>query len=203
MFPFEELFLYVPTGYACIILVYAVFATTALSLTYAAYKFGERVEAGTYRLGRLAKIVDFSAFALIALMAGVGGDLQTSVRSSFGVVGFMWQFHCLMKLGWKFVDYTLFEMFLIDTGCISIFCAASPPWSDMNYAIVILWLLYFVLLCDMKCHFLGTNFDTVEDRHCVMCHLAMERYPEKVVELLEGSVLASAVVSQPESTVQG
>ncbi|CAN0922799.1 hypothetical protein LINGRAHAP2_LOCUS33234 [Linum grandiflorum] len=152
MFPHEELFLYVPKSlhswYACTIF-YVVLATAALSLTYAAYKFGEGVESGTYILGRLAKFVNYSAFALIALMASRQSDLD---RTLFGMLGFMWEFHSLMKLGWNFLDYNFFEMI------------ATPLAS-----------------C-----------------HCAVCVLAMERYPEKMVELLEGSVLESVIVSQPK-----
>ncbi|CAN0922798.1 hypothetical protein LINGRAHAP2_LOCUS33233 [Linum grandiflorum] len=202
MFPIEELFLYVSTGYVCIILFYVVLAIAALSVTYAAYKFGERVEAGAYRLGCLVKVVDYLAFALIAVMAGggSGGDRQTDDRLMFGLVGFMWEFHCLMKLGWNFLDYTFFEMVITDTACIFVMLTIRPTRSPMNYASVISCLLMFVLLGALKYLLHLTIFDTIEDRHCVMCNLVMERYPEKVVELLEGSVSDWVVVEQSKSS---
>ncbi|CAN0922564.1 hypothetical protein LINGRAHAP2_LOCUS33115 [Linum grandiflorum] len=200
IFPTEDLFLYFPTGYACIILFYAILATAALSLTYAAYKFGERVEAGTYILGSLPKFVDYSAFALIAVMASSPVDF---VRPLLGMVGFMWQFHCLMKLGWKFVDYTFAEMLLIDTLCITTLFAVRRTRIDMEYStIVIFSLLFSVFFGAMKYSVYWMIFDTIEDRSCGVCILAMERYPEKVVELLESWMLESIVDEPTQIIVQ-
>ncbi|CAN0922797.1 hypothetical protein LINGRAHAP2_LOCUS33232 [Linum grandiflorum] len=129
MFPHEELFLYVPkslnSGKSCFIF-YAILVTAALSLTYAAYKFGEGVKAGTYRLGRLVKIMDYLAFVLITAIVADGDDGQRSVMPILGLVGFIWEFCCLMKLGWNFVDYTLFEMVFLDTLWISQITAFKP-----------------------------------------------------------------------------
>ncbi|CAN0922801.1 hypothetical protein LINGRAHAP2_LOCUS33236 [Linum grandiflorum] len=202
MFPHEALFLYLPkwlhSGYGCIIF-YAVLSTAALSLTYAAYKFGEGDGAGTYRFGLLAKLVDYSAFVLIAVIAADEGDRQTLFRLIIGVVGFMWEFHSLLKLGWNFLDYTFFEMLFPDTYCIIGLVVISWPQPDLKYFQIVMPLLLFVLAETFKYLFHMKIFDTIEDRHYGMCILAMERYPEKVVELLEGSVLESVVVvSQPK-----
>ncbi|CAN0907613.1 hypothetical protein LINGRAHAP2_LOCUS24894 [Linum grandiflorum] len=189
MLPMEDLFLYVPAGYGCIIIFYIVLITAALSLTYATYKIGEGVEAGTYRLGCLAKFVNFSAFALIAVMAAQGNDdQQTYYRTSLGLVGFMWEFHCLLKLGWNLLDYTFPEMFFTDAICIISLFGASRPDLDA-YIVIGTCLFVFALTGAMKFFLLHLkNCDTIEDRHCVMCDRAMQYYPERVVELLEGSV---------------
>ncbi|CAN0922795.1 hypothetical protein LINGRAHAP2_LOCUS33230 [Linum grandiflorum] len=165
-------------------------ATAALSLTYAAYKFGEGVKPGTYRLGLLAKFADYLAFAVIAMIAIDADDYQYSVRVIFGLVGFMWEFHSLMKLGWNFLDYTFREM-MYDTFCIGMALFGSsgrcPPPLDL-YCKIVGMLLILVFYGWPKPLLHLKSLDTVEDHHCVMCDLAMERYPEKVVRLLEGSV---------------